>query len=140
MARLPSSFIRREHRKLLSPTCREEDILQDLPPRLHAEVKAHANKETVRLLQNHYLFEGLDDNILTKLVVSLRYQYLPPDELVCVEGEVGRHTYIIRKGVCQVGIVCILVSSHPTSSYLHKGLLSCRGQDMCVEQCNPIDS
>ena len=89
-----------------SPTCscREADILQDLPPQLHAEVKALANVEVIKLLRQIDLFADLDDVILNKLIVSLRTQFLPPGECVCMEGELGRHLYIIRKGICKVCI------------------------------------
>jgi signal-transduction protein with cAMP-binding, CBS, and nucleotidyltransferase domain len=88
---------------------REDDILQNLPPRMHAEVKQHANRDTVNLLRDMQLFEGLDMNLLNKLIVALRTQFLPPGELVCAEGEVGRHLYIIRKGTVEV---CKSISTH----------------------------
>jgi hypothetical protein len=69
---------------------------------MHAEVKQHANRDTVNLLQAMQLFADLDRNLLHKLIVALRTQFLPPGELVCVEGEVGRHLYIIRKGTVEV--------------------------------------
>lgn len=76
--------------------------MQDLPPQLHAEVKALANVEVINLLRQIDLFADLDDVILNKLIVSLRSQFLPPNECVCMEGELGRHVYIIRKGICKV--------------------------------------
>ena len=79
-------------------------MLQDLPPQLHAEVKSLANQDTVQLIKEIGLFEDLEDVILNKLIVSLRTQFLPPNESVCLEGDIGRHCYIIRKGICQVRI------------------------------------
>lgn len=87
---------------IITEPCRESDILQDLPPRLHAEVKAFSNADICSLLKNMPLFQGFDDNIVSKLIVALRTMFFPPAEVVCVEGEVGRHTYLIRKGTVNV--------------------------------------
>ena len=89
-------------------------MLQDLPPQLHAEVKGLANHDTVQLIREIELFGDLDDVILNKLIVSLRTQFLPPNESVCLEGDLGRHCYIIRKGICQVRAPGLdaLVSGH----------------------------
>jgi hypothetical protein len=87
--------------------CRESEILEDLPPRLHAEVKAFSNADICALIKNMPLFQGFDDNIVSKIIVALKTMFFPPAEVVCVEGEEGRHAYLIRKGSVDV---CFLVS------------------------------
>lgn len=82
---------------------RESDILEELTPRLRAEVTNFANQDTVHLLKKMKLFEGMEESIVTKLIISLRSSFLPPNEIVCVAGEIGRHLYIIRKGIFEVG-------------------------------------
>jgi signal-transduction protein with cAMP-binding, CBS, and nucleotidyltransferase domain len=82
--------------------CREDEILEQLTPNLRAEVTHFAHKDTVKLLKAMKLFENLDDNLLTRLIVALTTQFMPPDELVCAEGELGNVLYIIRKGVVSV--------------------------------------
>ena len=54
-------------------TCREAEVLDDLPPNLHAEVKALANHDTAALLRNLELFAGLDDLIVNRMIVALKY-------------------------------------------------------------------
>jgi hypothetical protein len=90
-----------------SPTlagCREAEVLEDMPPLLHAEVKAMANQDSVQLIKELAIFSGVEDVILNKLIVSLRSQFLTPGEIVCTEGELGRHLFICRKGMCQVPV------------------------------------
>lgn len=82
--------------------CREDEILNQLTPNLRAEVAHFAHYDTVRLLKGMKLFENLEDTLLTRLIVALTTQFLPPDELVCAEGELGEVLYIIRKGVVSV--------------------------------------
>ena len=66
------------------------------------------------------LFRGFGDTILSKLIVSLRSQFLPPNEVVCLEGEIGRHTYLIRKGYldvrCSLGWTYLYGQVHAVSS------------------------
>eukprot|EP00892_Ulva_mutabilis_P007395 jgi/Ulvmu1/5027/UM021_0044.1 len=81
---------------------KESDILDELTPRLRAEVTNFANQDTVQLLKKMKLFEGMDESIVTKLIISLKSSFLPPNEIVCVAGEIGRHLYIIRKGIFEV--------------------------------------
>lgn len=82
--------------------CREDEILNRLTPNLRAEVTHFAHHDTVRLLKRMKLFENLDDSLLTRIIVALSTEFLPPDELVCAEGELGEVLYIIRKGVVSV--------------------------------------
>lgn len=70
---------------------------------MHAEIKQHVNRDTVKLLHEMHLFAGLlEHDLLHKLVVALRTQFLPPGEVVCVEGEIGRHLFMVRKGTVEV--------------------------------------
>lgn len=87
---------------LTMPSYRESEILDELTPRLRAEVTNFANQDTVLLLKQMKLFEGMEESIVTKLIISLRTSFLPPNEIVCVAGEIGRHLYIIRKGIFEV--------------------------------------
>jgi CRP-like cAMP-binding protein len=82
--------------------CREDEILDQLTPNLRAEVTHFAHKDTVQLLRRMELFSDLDNNLLNRLIVALSAQFLPPDEVVCSEGELGESLYIIRKGVVSV--------------------------------------
>lgn len=82
--------------------CREDEILSQLTPNLRAEVTHFAHYDTVRLLKRMRLFEDLEDTLLTRLIVALTTQFMPPDELVCAEGELGEVVYLIRKGVVSV--------------------------------------
>ena len=88
--------------------CSENDILEQLTPRLRAEVLHLAHNDSVSLLQGLPLFEDLEESSLSKIIVSLRSSFLPPDEIVFIAGEVGRQLYIIRKGVVAVRISCII--------------------------------
>lgn len=86
----------------MGPIFRETELLDELTPRLRAEVTNFANQDTVQLLKRMKLFEGMEESIVTKLIVSLRTSFLPPNEIICVDGEIGRHLYIIRKGIFEV--------------------------------------
>jgi CRP-like cAMP-binding protein len=82
--------------------CREDEILAQLTPNLKAEVTHFAHNDSVKLLKGMKLFEDLEVSLLTRLIVALTTQFMPPDELVCAEGELGDVLYIIRKGVVSV--------------------------------------
>lgn len=84
--------------------CSETDILDQLTPRLRAEVIQVAHNDSVNLLQGLPLFEDLEESSLSKIIVALRSSFLPPDEVIFVRAEVGRSLYIIRKGVVAVRI------------------------------------
>lgn len=84
--------------------CSEADILDQLTPRLRAEVIQVANNDSVKLLHGLPLFEELEESSLSKISVSLRSSFMPPDEVIFVSGEVGRQMYIIQKGVVAVCI------------------------------------
>ena len=59
----------------------------------------------MRLLKGLKLFETLEENLLTRLIVALTTEFMPPDELVIAEGELGEKLYIIRKGVVSVWLL-----------------------------------
>jgi hypothetical protein len=86
----------------MSTPCRESEILDNLTPNLRAAVTQFAHKDTVKLLKSMKLFEDLEEALITRLIVSLKSVFLPPEELVCSEGELGEILYIIRKGVVSV--------------------------------------
>lgn len=97
----------------------------------------HANKDTIKLFQEIELFNGLDENFVNKLVNALRAQYLPPDEVVVVEGEIGRHMFLIRKGICQVSLKAISVHLDPPDvvccqALLQEGINCKRASDLIV--------
>lgn len=93
--------------------CSESEILDKLTPNLRAEVTHFAHKDTVKLLKGLKLFDALEESLLTRLIVALTTEFMPPDELVVAEGELGDVLYIIRKGVVSVCLLDISVQLQP---------------------------
>ena len=64
------------------------------------------NKSVADKLRTMPLFEGLDEDIISRVLSRLRFKSYPPGEVVLVEGEIGHSMYFINRGMFKVGTLC----------------------------------
>jgi len=83
---------------------REGEILNNLPQSLRSAVLLSMNKTVAEKLRQFPLFEGLEEDIITRVMAKLRFKSYPPGEIVLIEGEIGHSMYFINRGSLQVKI------------------------------------
>lgn len=81
---------------------REGEILNNLPQSLRSAVLLSMNKTVAEKLRQFPLFEGLEEDIITRVMAKLRFKSYPPGEIVLIEGEIGHSMYFINRGSLQV--------------------------------------
>ncbi|XP_069059774.1 cyclic nucleotide-gated channel alpha-4 [Pleurodeles waltl] len=84
-----------QHLQINKKMTNENDILQNLPERLRAEVAVSVH---LPILSKVQIFQNCEKSLLEELVIKLKPQVYSPGEYVCKKGDIGREMYIIKEG------------------------------------------
>ena len=109
---LPTDLVTRmrrhfEHMWKHSTVYDEPSILQQLPPQLRAQVALQVNKILVERVP---FFQNMRFEVLSEVLMRLKFLQVAADELVVVEGHYGREMYVIMSGKMAV------VTGHPDAT------------------------
>ncbi|XP_030055593.1 cyclic nucleotide-gated channel alpha-4 [Microcaecilia unicolor] len=84
-----------QHLQINKKMTNENEILQNLPERLRAEVAVSVHLPTLSKVP---IFQNCEKSLLEELVLKLQPQVYSPGEYVCKKGDIGREMYIIKEG------------------------------------------
>ena len=77
----------------------EEEVLCNLPPIMATELVNFMYQKEIKLVP---IFQGLEDEVITKLCLGLKPYPAAPNDAIMREGEQGNEMFIITRGRVQV--------------------------------------
>ena len=79
----------------------ETALIRSLPASIADDLTWHLYSHLLRKLP---LFSKSDPAFMLSLTSVLRSHIFPPDEIVVIEGEIGREMYFVESGICEVSV------------------------------------
>lgn len=101
----------------------QQQLLSDLPTALRSRVAHHLFRDAV---QRCYLFQGVSDDLVVRLVSEMRAEYFPPQADIILQKVTSTACYIIVSGsAVSTALSSLYNLIYPCSNTLHPDPAAC---------------